>query len=103
VEGDATRALEVLIGLPEVVFLGLEVGAGGELRVHVEGRSARVFCESCGIAAQVKERPVVSLIDLPVYARPEPPRLAQAPLLLPDDACPRLSWTEETLASALRA
>ena len=100
---DATRALEVLIGLPDVVFLGLEVEAGGELRVHVEGRSARAFFKSCGIAAQVKEHPVVSLIDLPVYARRSRLVCHKRRFCCPDDACPRLSWTEETLASALRA
>ncbi len=94
-ESEPTRALELMIGLPDVVFLGVEDEPGGELRVHVEGRSARDFCEACGIAARVKERPVISLIDLPVYARQSRLVWHKRRFSCPDELCPRLSWTEE--------
>ena len=35
-EVDVTRALEEMIGLPDVVFLELEIGSSGDLLVHVE-------------------------------------------------------------------
>jgi transposase len=95
VEVDVTRALELMIDLPDVVFLGLEIEPSGDLVVHVEGRSARAFCEQCGIAARVKERPVVSLIDLPVYARRSRLVWHKRRFSCPDECCPRLSWTEE--------
>jgi transposase len=63
--------------------------------VHVEGRNARAFCERCGIAAPVKERPVVSIIDLPVYERRSRLVWHKRRYCCPDETCPRLSWTEE--------
>lgn len=94
-EVDVTRALELMIDLPDVVFLGLEIEPAGDLAVHVESRSSRAFCERCGIAARVKDRAVVSLIDLPVYARRSRLVWHKRRYCCPDEACPRLSWTEE--------
>ena len=88
-EVDATRALELMIGLPDVVFLGIEGGPDAS-SVHVECRSTGSFCENCGFAARVKERPVVALVDLPVFGRRTRLVWHKRRFACPDDACPRL-------------
>lgn len=57
-EVDATRVCELLVGLPDVTVLGVEDEPDAELRVHVECRKTSAFCESCGLEARLKERPV---------------------------------------------
>ena len=94
-EVDATRALELVVGLPDVVVLGVEDVIDGELRVHVECRSAQAFCESCGIAARLKERPVIALVDLPCFGRRTRLLWRKRRFACPDEECPRASWTEE--------
>ena len=69
-EVDPTRMCELLIGLPAVVIRGvLDDGAGSPLPVHVELRNGRRPCAGCGAASRVKERPEVSLVDLPAFGR----------------------------------
>ncbi len=94
-EVDATRALELLVGLPDVVVLGVDEVVEGELLVHVECRRRSVFCESCGIAARLKERPVVALFDLPCFGRRTRLVWHKRRFSCPDDQCAARSWTEE--------
>jgi len=61
---------ELLIGLPEVNVLGIDDVAGTPLRIHIESRVDRAWCSECGCRAQVKDRPVVSLVDLACFGRP---------------------------------
>ncbi|MDA8295605.1 MAG: hypothetical protein M0004_03270 [Actinomycetota bacterium] len=49
----------------------------------IEQVTGRVSCPSCGSGARVKERPVVSYVDLPVYGTPDAPCLEEAPHDLP--------------------
>jgi len=95
VEVDATRALELLVGLPDVIVLGVDDVPGGELRVHVECRAARAFCEACGIAARLKDRPAVVLVDLPCFGRRTRLVWRKRRFACPVEECPTLSWTEE--------
>jgi len=69
VESDPTRMCELLVGLPEVNVLCIDDVAGDPIRVHIEGRSKRPGCAGCGVFAQVKDRPVVELVDLPCFGR----------------------------------
>ena len=94
-ESDATRMCELLVGLPEVNVLGIEDERGLELRVHVECRIAKVFCEACGIRAAVKDRPVVALVDLPCFGRATRLVWHKRRWCCPDDLCAARSWTEE--------
>ena len=69
-EVDPTRMCELLIGLPAVIVLGIvDEGGRSPLLVHVEMRSGRRPCAGCGAASRVKERPEVSLVDLPAFGR----------------------------------
>jgi transposase len=102
VEVDPTRMCELLIGLPAVIVLGVvDEGAGSPLRVHVEMRRGRRPCSGCGAASRVKERPEVSLVDLPAFGRQARLVWRKHRLVCVAVGCPVLSWTVEdaTIAS----
>ncbi len=61
-----TEILEALIGLKDVRVLAYE-RRGPNVTLVIEQTPGEVFCPSCGARAHVKERPVVSYVDLPVY------------------------------------
>jgi transposase len=91
---------ELLVGLPEVVVLGIDDVAQGPLRVHVETTETRPGCTGCGVFAQVKDRPVVELVDLPVFGRAARLAWHKRRWACPEVSCPNGSWTEEDLAIA---
>ena len=66
---DPSEILEALVGLKDVRVLHYE-RAGPDVALVIEQVLDEVSCPSCGKRAQVKERPVVSYIDLPVYGFP---------------------------------
>lgn len=66
---DPTRMCELLVGLPDVLVLGIVDEIDGPLFVHVESRGARPGCSSCGVVAQVKDGPVLELFDPPCFGR----------------------------------
>ncbi len=82
-EINATRMCERLVGLPDVNVLAVDDHPGEPIRVLIETRTTRPWCESCGERARVKDRPVVELVDLPCFRSPGDPRAAQAALVLP--------------------
>ena len=94
-ETDPTRALEWMIGLPVITFLGGEDGAAGEARIHVETRASRLGCPDCGVVARVKDRSRVELVDLPLFGRPTRLVWHKRRWTCPDGDCPVGSWTEE--------
>ena len=61
-----TEILEALVGLKDVRVLAYE-RRGPDVTLVIEQTPGEVFCPSCGARAHVKERPVVSYVDLPVY------------------------------------
>jgi transposase len=95
VETDPTRAIELLIGLPEMTFLGVEVNRGVTIRLYVETKASRSGCPKCGVLAWVKERPSVELIDLPSHGRPCRLIWRKRRWSCPDTDCAGGSWTEE--------
>ncbi|HEV2308892.1 MAG TPA: ISL3 family transposase [Acidimicrobiia bacterium] len=66
---DPTRVSESLVGLPDVVVLGVDDEPGSPLVVHVEQAGERPACFGCGAAPVVKDRQRVVLVDLPAYGR----------------------------------
>lgn len=98
-----TRMCELLVGLPEVIVLGIvDAGASAPLRVHVEMRGGRRCCAGCGGPARVKERPEVELVDLPVFGRQARLVWRKHRLVCVRPACPVVSWTVEDPAIAAR-
>lgn len=68
-ETDPTRMCELLVGLPEVIVLGVEDQHGRPIRVVVESRLDQGWCRACGARARVKDRDEVTLVDLPCFGR----------------------------------
>jgi transposase len=95
VETDPIRVCELLVGLPEVIVLGVEDEAGEPIRVHVESRIDEQTCGGCGARAWVKDRPLVVLVDLPAFGRPSRLAWRKHRLSCPDPTCPVGSWTVE--------
>ena len=90
---NATRACELLVGLPAVKVLAVAAPAGKPLRVTVESRVDRPACAGCGTAARVKDRPVVELVDLPSFGRPARLVWRKHRWRCPTLSCPIGSWT----------
>ena len=69
---NATRACEVLVGLPAVNVLDVvePLSLDRRLRVTVESIVVEPVCPGCGERAWVKDRPIVELVDLTCFGRP---------------------------------
>ena len=59
--GNQTHAgmCELLVGLPVVTVLGIDDEPSEPLAVHVETKTERPRCRTCGSFAIVKDRPLV--------------------------------------------
>jgi transposase len=92
---DPTGRCELLVGLPEVTVLGLDDEVGAPLSIHVETRTRRPGCSECGVLARVKDRPVVTLVDLAAFGRPT--RLVWHKFRWhgAEPTCPGGSWTDD--------
>ena len=92
---DPTRALEWMIGLRAIAFLGAEDGPGELARIHVETKASLVGCPRCGVLARVKDRSAVELVDLALFGRPTRLVWHKRRWMCPDGDCEMASWTEE--------
>jgi transposase len=92
---DPTRAIEWMIGLPTVTFLGGEDGTNGEARIHLETKASSVGCPKCGVVARVKDRSRVELVDLAMFGRPVRLVWHKRRWVCADADCAGGSWTEE--------
>lgn len=92
---NATRACELLVGLPAVNVLGVVEAIVGRLEVTVESRIGPPVCPGCGGRAWVKDRPVVELVDLTCFGRPVVLRWRKHRFRCPRPWCGRGSWTHE--------
>ena len=63
------------------------------MELLIEQAEVVQFCPSCGARAQVKDRPVVRYVDLPVFGTPMTLAWRKHRLRCPHDSCPRRSWT----------
>ena len=64
-----TEILGALVGLKDVRVLAYG-RRGPEVTLVIEQTPGEIRCPSCGVRAHVKERPVVTYVDLPVYGSP---------------------------------
>lgn len=92
---NATRACELLVGLPAVNVLEVVEPLVGRLVVTVESVVKSPTCPNCGGAAWVKDRPVVELVDLTCFGRPVTLRWRKHRWCCPWSGCPQGSWTHE--------
>ena len=92
---NATRAVELLVGLPEVNVLEVVEPLVGRLEITVESRVAPPACPGCGERAWVKDRPVVELVDLTCFGRPVTLRWRKHRWCCGRRWCRVTSWTHE--------
>ena len=95
-----TRMCELLVGLPDVNVLGVVDRPAGPLQIHVESRRPRPTCQGCGTAAEVKDRPEVELVDLPVFGRRARLVWRKHRWVCRQPGCPTGSWTAHEPAIA---
>jgi transposase len=92
---NATRACELLVGLPAVNVLDVVEPLVGRLEVTVESIVTTPSCPECRERAWVKDRPVVELVDLTCFGRPVVLRWRKHRWCCPRSWCRQGSWTHE--------
>ena len=92
---NATRACELLVGLPAVNVLAVTEPLDGRLEITVESKVQTPVCPECRERAWVKERPVVELVDLTCFGRPVKLLWRKHRLWCPRSWCQQGSWTHE--------
>jgi transposase len=83
--------LAALVGLKDVRVLHYK-RSGPNVELMIEQMVDDVRCPSCGGRAQVKERPMVSYVDLPVYATAMRLSWKKHRMRCPNSACQRRTW-----------
>ena len=91
---DPTTINQCFLRLAGVNILGVEDLLEGPLRVHVESVQAVQWCRLCGVAAHVKDRPRVELIDLGVDGCPTRLVWQKRRFCCREVGCSMGSWTE---------
>jgi transposase len=86
-----SEILEALVGLKDVRVLRYE-RAGPHVELMIEQELGEVRCPGCHGRAQVKERPVVHYVDLPVYGTPMSLAWKKHRMRCRDQRCPTKSW-----------
>lgn len=66
---------------------------GPDVELLIEQAEVVRFCGLCGAQAQIKDRPVVRYVDLPVFGTPMTLAWRKHRLRCPHDGCLRKSWT----------
>jgi transposase len=88
---DPSEILEALVGLKDVRVLHYE-RAGPDVTLVIEQVLGEIRCPSCGRKTQVKERPLVSYVDLPVYGFPMRLTWKKHRMKCVNRDCPKRSW-----------
>jgi transposase len=88
---DPSEILEALVGLKDVRVLHYE-RSGPDVALVIEQILDEITCPICRRRAQVKERPVVSYIDLPVYGFPMRLSWKKHRMRCVNEACPKKTW-----------
>ncbi len=89
-----SEILEALVGLKDVVVLHYE-RSGANVELMIEQVLGVVLCPTCGNRAEVKERPVVHYVDLPVSGTPMSLAWKKHRMRCVDASCPKRSWVRE--------
>jgi transposase len=88
---DPSEIVQALVGLKDVRVLHYE-RQGPNVELMIEQVVGTVECPTCGGRAQVKERPVVHYIDLPVYGTPMKLGWKKHRMRCVTPGCPKRSW-----------
>jgi len=88
---DHSEILQALVGLKDVDVVYLE-RRGPEVELAIEQKVGLIHCPACGVTAQVKDRPLVRYIDLPVYGSPMRLCWKKHRMRCVNRSCARTSW-----------
>jgi transposase len=88
---DPSEIVRALVGLKDVRVLAY-ARRGPDVELMIEQVVVDVRCPGCGRRAQVKERPVVRYVDLPVYGTPMRLAWKKHRMRCVEPGCPRRSW-----------
>jgi transposase len=88
---DPTEILRALVALKDIRVLRY-VRHGPDVGLMIEQIPGVVRCPTCGGPAQVKERPVVHYVDLPVYGTPMSLAWKKHRMRCGDPTCARRTW-----------
>jgi transposase len=88
---DPIEIVRALVGLKDVRVLAY-VRRGPDVELMIEQVVEQIRCPACDGRAQVKERPVVHYVDLPVYGTPMSLAWKKHRLRCPNPACAKRSW-----------
>ncbi|HEY1831116.1 MAG TPA: transposase [Acidimicrobiales bacterium] len=91
---DPSEILEALVGLKDVEVVHYK-RTGPDVELMVEQVPGDVRCPECNGSAQVKERPVVHYVDLPVYGTPMSLAWKKHRMRCVDPGCAMKTWTLE--------
>jgi transposase len=91
---DPSEIVQALVGLKDVRVVHYE-RRGPHVALMVEQTPGAVRCPACGGPAQVKERPVVHYVDLPVYGTPMALAWKKHRMRCANPECAKRSWMLE--------
>jgi transposase len=86
-----SEIVAALVGLKDVRVLHYQ-RSGPDVELMIEQVLGEVRCPRCGRAAQVKDRPVVHYVDLPVYGTPMSLAWKKHRMRCPNARCAMKSW-----------
>ncbi|HEY1825984.1 MAG TPA: ISL3 family transposase [Acidimicrobiales bacterium] len=88
---DPSEILEALVGLKDVRVLHYE-RSGPDVSLVIEQVLDEIRCPRCDQRAQIKERPIVSYVDLPVYGFPMRLSWKKHRMKCVNDVCAKRTW-----------
>jgi transposase len=91
VHSHPSEILQALVGLKDVRVVHYR-RVGPDVELMIEQVVDDVRCPGCGGRAQVKERPVVRYVDLPVYGTPMRLSWKKHRVRCPRSTCARKTW-----------
>ena len=97
---DPIRICALVVGLRDVVVVGVVDEDRQPLQVHVETARPLAGCRLCGSVARVKDRAEVALVDLPAFGRAAVLVWHKRRWRCPDGDCAMGTWTEQAPAIA---
>jgi transposase len=99
---DPSEIVRALVGLKDVQVLAY-TRHGPDVELVIEQAVGQIRCPACGGAAQVKERPLVHYVDLPVYGTPMSLAWKKHRMRCANTRCAKRSWTLEDHRIAAKA
>jgi transposase len=99
---DPIEIVRAMVGLKDVRVLAY-VRRGPDVELVIEQITGVISCPACGRRAQIKERPVVHYVDLPVYGTPMTLAWRKHPMCCLNAVCAKRTFILEDHRIAAKA